>query len=92
MVNIFSTFIVDIEREFRGHLPQKCINILATMAEQQQGFERALNDQQKIIETLRKAIILSAEADREMLQVVKKFNQDHDMDVGQVRNQEFKDE
>lgn len=92
MVNIFSTFIVDIEREFRGLLPQKCINILATMAEQQIQFERALNDQMKIIENLKKLMILSAEADREMLSVVKKFHNDHDMDVGQVRNQEFKDE
>lgn len=92
MVNIFSTFIVDIEREFRNHLPQKCINILATMAEQQIQFERALNDQMKIIENLKKLMILSAEADREMLSVVKKFHNDHDMDVGQVRNQEFKDE
>ncbi len=92
MVSVVSTFISDIEKAFRGHLPQPCINILATMAEQQLHLEKVINDQQRMIETMRKAIILSAEADREMLATVKKFNADHNMDTGLVRNQEFPDE
>lgn len=92
MVSIVSTFIVDIEKNFRGHLPQNCINLLATMAEQQLHLERALNDQQKMIEKLMKVIVLSAEADRMMLSMVKKFNSDHDVDAEMVKNQEFKEE
>ena len=91
MVSIVTTFISDIEKAFRGHLPQNCINILAMMAEQQQHLERAINDQQRIIESLRQAAILGAQADALLVKQLKKFNHDHDDPHKDfIRNEETK--
>lgn len=91
MVSIVTTYITDIEKAFRGHLPQNCINILAMMAEQQQGLEKAINDQQRIIESLRQAIVLSVQADAMLIKQLKKFNHDHDDPHKDfIRNEEIK--
>lgn len=90
MASIITTFIQDIEKNFRGHLPQNCINILAMMAEQQLMMEKAINDQQRMLETFRQAMILSAEADKLLLKQVKDFNHKYDdphKDI--IRNQEI---
>jgi len=73
-INILSTFIAEIEREFRGHLPQRCINILATMCEEQRMLQRAINDQMAIIEKLKDVIALSAVADQMILKQIKDYN------------------
>lgn len=78
MVNIISTFVEDIEKAFRGHLPQRCINILATMSEENRMLQKAVNDQMLIIQKLQQLMVLSAQADLEMVKTVKRFNRTYD--------------
>ena len=92
MVSIITTFIADIEKAFRGHLPQNCINILAMMAEQQLQLEKALNDQQRMIDTFRQTLALSAAADQVMLKALKKYNEKYDDPHKDfIRNEEIKE-
>lgn len=78
MVSISTIFIADIEKAFRGHLPQNCINILAMLAEQQITMEKAINDQQAMLAKFRQVLVLSAQADALMVQELKKFNHKYD--------------
>ncbi len=73
-INVLSTFVEEIEREFRNHLPQKCINILATMCEEQRVLQRAINDQMAIIEKLKQVMVLSAAADQLLIKQIKNYN------------------
>jgi hypothetical protein len=92
MASITTIFISDIEKAFRGHLPQSCINILAMMAEQSMMMEKALNDQERMLKTMLKAVTLSMEADKLMVQQLKKYNADYSDPHGEiVKNQEIKE-
>lgn len=92
MVNIVTTFIADIEKAFRGHLPQNCINILAMMAEQQLMLEKALNEQQAILLQVAQNLAISAQADAAMLKVIQKHNQKFDDPHKDfIRNEEIKE-
>ena len=81
MVNIYSIFVEDIEKAFRGHLPQNCINILARMSEENRALQEAVNKQQSMIEKLMKFIVLSkqmqAELNVDMQKYEKQFADPH---------------
>lgn len=58
-VNIWSTHIEEIEKNFRGHLPQNCIVILARMSEEARELQRAINAQETRLMKMMQFIVLT---------------------------------
>lgn len=76
MVNIYSTFVEDIEKAFRGHLPQHCINILARMSEENRELQNAVNKQQELVMKMMQFIVMSDEYKKLLNKDIDKFNKD----------------
>lgn len=93
--NIISTFLEDIERACRDHLPPKVIHILVMMNEQQHMLQKALNDQHKLLMLIAKSQIMQMQGEniieKELAKMSKRYADPTQDIVKSVDNKDLAD-
>lgn len=77
-IQIAAIFPDDIEKHFRNHLPREAVEILIKFALQHQDFERAMNEQMKIIQDMLKVTTMSTQQVMSMRKSIDNFSKKYD--------------
>lgn len=76
MIDIATVFADEVEKKWSPHLPRECVFQLRLVVEQMMTMEKAINNQQALIEKLLKFAVLEGQALKEMKRMQKQFASD----------------
>lgn len=73
MIDIATVFADEIEKKWSPHLPRECVFQLRLVVEQMMTMEKAINNQQALIEKLLKFAVLEGTALKELKRLQQQF-------------------
>lgn len=88
MVDLISTHVEEIEVKLRGQLSPQAIEVIIRIHEESRMLQRAINDQQNIINLMKEALVQSTHLSKMLAGKIKQFERRYSDNMQDLINNE----